>query len=114
MVDVGSKQYIENNADTEIDEMFPEKDTEDIVSYAFAILEQTKDMRSAINLLLGRIGRQLRLNKISVIESDEHFLSNIITYEWVAKKEFHDSICKYQVSEEELELWKRCSLTICA
>lgn len=106
IVDVGSKQYIENNADTEIDEMFPEKDTEDIVSYAFAILEQTKDMRSAINLLLGRIGRQLRLNKISVIESDENFLSNIITYEWVAKKEFHDSICKYQISEAELSLWK--------
>ena len=106
MVDIGSEQYMENNADTEIDEMFPEKDTEDIVAYAFAILEQTKDMRSAINLLLGRIGRQLRLNKISVIESDENFLSNIITYEWVAKKEFHDSICKYQISEEELALWK--------
>lgn len=106
MAGLGSEQYIENNADTEIDEMFPEKDTDDIVSYAFSILEQTKDMRSAINLLLGKIGRQLRLNKISVIESDENFLSNIITYEWIAKKEFHDSICKYMISQEELDLWK--------
>lgn len=84
------------------------KDNEDIVAFAFSILEQTKDMRSAINLLLGKIGRMLRLNKISVIETDANFLSNIITYEWIAKKEYHDSICKYNISQEELEQWRRC------
>lgn len=100
------EQYIESNGDTEIDEMFPEKDNEDIVSFALAILEQTKDLRSAIQLLFGKVGRKLHLNKISVIETDENFLSNIITYEWVARKEYHDSICKYQISQDELDLWK--------
>ncbi|MBQ3600021.1 MAG: diguanylate cyclase [Lachnospiraceae bacterium] len=97
--------YIENVADKEIDDIFPDKDNEDLVSFAFAILEQTKDMRSAINLLLGKVGRMLKLNKISIIESDPNFLSNIITYEWIAKKEFHDSICKYQIAQEERNLW---------
>lgn len=97
--------YIEGNVDTEIDEMSSENGDEDLVSFAFSILEQTKDMRSAINLLLGKVGRKLKLNKISIIESDANFLSNIITFEWVAKKEFHDSICKYEISQEERKMW---------
>lgn len=108
VLEMQGEPYIEGNVDTEIDEMFSEKDNEDIVSFAFSILEQTKDMRSAINLLLGKVGRKLKLNKISIIESDANFLSNIITYEWVAKKEFHDSICKYEVSSEERKLWMNC------
>lgn len=99
-------QLIAGKADSEIGEMFLEQDNEDLVAFAFSILEQTKDMRSAINLLLSKVGRQLQLNKISVIESDPNFLSNIITYEWIAKKEFHDSICKYNITQKELNYWK--------
>ena len=99
-------QHIVGKTDSEIGEMFLEQDNEDLVAFAFSILEQTKDMRSAINLLLSKVGRQLKLNKISVIESDANFLSNIITYEWIAKKEFHDSICKYNITQKELDYWK--------
>ncbi|MBD5088523.1 MAG: diguanylate cyclase [Clostridiales bacterium] len=108
VLEMQGEPYIEGNIDTEIDEMSSEKGNEDIVSFAFSILEQTKDMRSAINLLLGKVGRKLKLNKISIIESDANFLSNIITFEWVAKKEFHDSICKYEISQDERELWISC------
>ena len=100
--------YMENVEDLAVDEVYSEKDNKDIVAFAFSILEQTKDIRSAINLLLGKIGRQISLNKISIIETDANFLSNIVTYEWVAKREYHDSICKYNISEEELEHWKNC------
>lgn len=105
VLEMQGEPYIEGNADTEIDEMSSENGNEDIVSFAFSILEQTKDMRSAINLLLGKVGRKLKLNKISIIESDANFLSNIVTFEWVAKKEFHDSICKYEISQNERKLW---------
>lgn len=101
-------ELMEGNVATGIDDMFSEKDNEDIVAFAFSILEQTKDMRSAINLLLGKVGRKLKLNKISIIESDANFLSNIITYEWIAKKDFHDSICKYDISLEERNFWISC------
>lgn len=100
--------YMENVEDLAVDEVHSDKDNRDIVAFAFSILEQTKDIRSAINLLLGKIGRQISLNKISIIETDANFLSNIVTYEWVAKREYHDSICKYNISEEELEHWKSC------
>lgn len=105
VLEMQGEPYIEGNVDTEIDEMSSENGNEDIVSFAFSILEQTKDMKSAINLLLGKVGRKLKLNKISIIESDANFLSNIVTFEWVAKKEFHDSICKYEISQNERKLW---------
>lgn len=98
--------YLENSMQVHAEEVVSEKNNEDLVSFAFSILEQTKDIQSAINLLLGKIGRQFKLNKISIIETNLNFLSNIITYEWIAKKEFHDSICKYSISEEELEAWQ--------
>ena len=100
--------YMDNAGQPAEDDVHSKKDNEDIVAFAFSILEQTKDIRSAINLLLGKIGRQLSLNKISIIENDANFLCNIITYEWVAKKEYHDSICKYNISQEELERWQSC------
>lgn len=100
--------YMENVGQLAEDDVHSKKDNEDIVAFAFSILEQTKDIRSAINLLLGKIGRQLSLNKISIIENDTNFLCNIVTYEWVAKKEYHDSICKYTISQEELERWQSC------
>lgn len=100
--------YMDNVGQLAEDDVHSKKDNEDIVAFAFSILEQTKDIRSAINLLLGKIGRQLSLNKISIIENDGNFLCNIITYEWVAKKEYHDSICKYNISQEELEYWQSC------
>lgn len=98
--------YREKQQDAPLENVLSEKNNEDLISFAFSILEQSKDLRSAINLLLAKIGRQLKLNKISIIENDPNFLSNIITYEWVAKKEYHDSICKYTIEQKELEKWQ--------
>lgn len=98
--------YRENQQDDPLENVLSEKNNEDLISFAFSILEQSKDLRSAINLLLAKIGRQLKLNKISIIENDPNFLSNIITYEWVTKKEYHDSICKYTIEQRELEQWQ--------
>lgn len=107
VIEMQGTAYVNAN-EGPVEEVPTGKDNEDIVAFAFSILEKTKDMRSAINLLLGKVGRMLRLNKISIIETDANFLSNIITYEWIAKKEYHDSICKYNLSQEELEQWKSC------
>ena len=108
VLEMQASGYMDNMENLNREEVLTEKNNEDIVAFAFSILEQTKDMRSAINLLLGKIGRMLKLNKISIIESDANFLSNIITYEWVSNKEYHDSICKYSLTQEELERWKGC------
>lgn len=55
---------------------------EDIVSFAFGILEKTKDLRSAINVLLARISKKYELNRISIFETDTEFLKSVVTYSW--------------------------------
>lgn len=53
---------------------------DDIVSFAFEILEKTKDLKSAINVLLSRIGKRFDLKEIRVIEADLDYLSFQVTY----------------------------------
>lgn len=105
---VTEKGYFEKKAENYNNQKHSEQDNEDIVSFAFAILEKTKDLRSAINLLLSRIGRQLGLAKISVLETDPNFLCNIITYQWAADEKTYNSICKYEITQEEMEQWSKC------
>lgn len=59
----------------------------DIVSFAFDIMAKTKDVTSAINLLLGKVGRQFRSDCIIIFEKvpDQKILTN--TYQW-AKEGF--------------------------
>lgn len=99
------KGYFKSKAGNFENQNHPEQDNEDIVSFAFAILEKTKDLRSAINLLLSRVGRKFGLSKISVLETDPNFLCNIITYQWAAERKNYNSICKYEITQEEIESW---------
>ena len=55
---------------------------EDIISFAFSILEKTKDLRSAINVLLARISKKYSLSQISIFETDTEFLKSVVTYQW--------------------------------
>lgn len=99
------KRYFEKKTESYENQNRSEQDNEDIVSFAFAILEKTKDLRSAINLLLSRVGREFGLAKISVLETEPNFLCNIITYQWAADKKNYNSICKYEITKEEIENW---------
>lgn len=55
---------------------------DDIISFAFGILEKTKDLKSAIYILLARIGKRYELSEIRVIESDLDYLSFRTSYRW--------------------------------
>lgn len=56
---------------------------EDIISFAFEILEKTKDLKSAINVLLSRMAKRFNLKEIRVIEADLDYLSFHVTYRYV-------------------------------
>lgn len=56
---------------------------DDIISFAFEILEKTKDLKSAINVLLSRLGKRFQLKEIRVIEADLDYLSFQVTYRFV-------------------------------
>lgn len=72
------------NSDRKIDEIFDiyEESNEDIVSYTFKILERTKDIKSALNILLAQIGRKYNLTSITVFETERANLQELVTYQW--------------------------------
>lgn len=59
---------------------------DDIVSFAFAILEKTKDLRSAIYVLMSRLGKRYELAEVRVIEADLDYLSFRVNYRWGTKE----------------------------
>ena len=58
---------------------------DDIISFAFGILEKTKDLKSAIYILLARIGKRYDLFEIRVVEADLDYLSFRTSYRWCSK-----------------------------
>lgn len=64
---------------------------QDMISFAFALLEKTKDLPSGINLLLSRIGKQYNLDRVSVTEIDIDYLSIQYMYQW-SKKRIYSTI----------------------
>ena len=74
----------------------------DIVSFAFDILEKTKDIRSAINILISRIGKDFMLSRVVILEINFDLLSSTITYLWDRKTNpLRDNIVN-AVSKEEM------------
>lgn len=59
-----------------------EKSIDDIVSYSFSILEQSKDVRSGIKLLLTRIAKQYGLDMIATYKNDRMYMNNSTEFYW--------------------------------
>lgn len=63
---------------------------DDIISFAFGILEKTKDLKSAIYVLLARIGKKFDLYEVRVIETDIDYLSLRVNYRWVKRENYEE------------------------
>ena len=55
-----------------------------ISEFAFDVMESTKDVDSAINILLDRVGSYFHLNRIVIREPEKHYLNFSISYQWCA------------------------------
>jgi len=53
-----------------------------IIEFTFDLLEKTRDLKSAVKLLLTRIGKYFDFDRISIIEIDSDFLVYNISYQW--------------------------------
>ncbi len=60
--------------------------SDDIISYAFGILENSRDIEGGIKLLLARIGRQYGLDMTVIYETNAEYMSNNTRYNWTTKK----------------------------
>lgn len=61
---------------------------DDIISFAFGILERTKDLRSAIHVLLLRISKEFRLCDIRIIKADMLRELSAVEYQWSNSSNF--------------------------
>ena len=59
-------------------------DTE-ITDFAFDIMNKTKDVSSAINMLLSKVGRHFDLSRVSVLEALDEEKIYKYTYQWCSK-----------------------------
>lgn len=57
----------------------------DIISFAYALLEKSRDLKTAINLLLPRIARQFNFSRIVILEVNDANLYYKFTYHWCEK-----------------------------
>lgn len=57
----------------------------EITDFAFDIMNKTKDVSSAINLLLSKVGKHFNLSRVSVLEKIDEPYSLKYTYQWCAK-----------------------------
>lgn len=82
---------------------------DDIISFAFGILEKTKDLKSAIYVLLGRIGKRFDLAEVRVIESDLDYLSFRMSYRWCNRKDVPEipSVTHLDSNEIIKKIYKR-------
>jgi CheY-like chemotaxis protein/nitrogen-specific signal transduction histidine kinase len=71
-----------------------------MISFAFSLLEKTKDLPSGINLLLSRIGKQYKLDRVSVTEVDLDYLSMRYIYQWSVKSGFSNIGNTYFLTKE--------------
>lgn len=77
------------------------KQDDDMVSFAFHILEKTKDLRSAIHILLREIAAVFDFSHIFIVEAKTEFLANQISYSWKpAIRKFAEPVVFYLEQNE--------------
>ena len=59
---------------------------DDLVSFALDLLGKAKNLDDAVFLLLSRIGKKYRFDRVSIIEADKAFLSYRFTYQWARNR----------------------------
>lgn len=65
---------------------------QDLITYSFDLLEKTKDMQSAIRMLLYTVGNVMAMSYIRIYEVDYSYLTKSLLYQWNAKKADYDTV----------------------
>lgn len=60
--------------------------SEDLISFALNLLDKSKNLSDAIELLLARVGRTYDLDQIVIIEVDSEYLSTRVIYQWAKNR----------------------------
>lgn len=63
------------------------KTKRDLITFAFELLEKSKNLHSAIQMLLYTVGKNTNLKYIRMFELDDSYLTKSLLYQWADKEE---------------------------
>lgn len=98
---IGKRQYKSTEL-TAIESGYNEKE-ESLVAFAYALLEKAKDFKSAINILIARIGKIFALDRVTILETDFDFLCNTIIYQWTREEIIKEKRKVFYFSEQDFK-----------
>lgn len=75
----------------------------EITTFAFDIMASTKDISSAINMLLQQLGKYYCVNQVSIFETDEYEKTPRLTYLWRAKNDKKNIYKQYTLKNYDQE-----------
>lgn len=95
---LGSKEYKNYQGISQI----YQKENRDLLSFGFEILEKSRYLSSAINMLLYAVGKTNKLRFIHIYEMDCNYLSRYLEYQWFEKEadKSVNKIGKYDSAKE--------------
>lgn len=76
----------------------------DLVSFALDLLGKSKNLDDAVFLLLSRIGKIFRLDRVSIIEADRAYLSYRFSYQWARNRVYLQLGQDFYVSDEDFDI----------
>ena len=77
---------------------------DDLVSFALDLLGKSRNLEDAVNLLLSRIGKTFRFDRVSIIEASPAFLSYRFSYQWARRREDLQMGRDFYASEEDFTI----------
>lgn len=76
---------------------------ENLISLAYALFEKAKDFKSAMNILLERIGKVFSLDRVTIFETDFDYLCSNIVYQWAKNELEKDKKKVFYFSEKDFK-----------
>lgn len=79
------------------------QDDQDLVSFALDLLGKSKNLNDAVQLLLARVGKVCRFDRVSIIENNRAYLSYRFSYQWARNQTYLQLNQDFYVSEQDFD-----------
>ncbi len=76
----------------------------DLVSFALDLLGKGKNLDDAVNLLLARVGKTCRFDRVSIIEANRAYLTYRFSYQWARSRANLQLGQDFYVSDEDFDI----------
>lgn len=75
--------------------------SKDTLLFVRKLLEKSKSLKTAVYILMARIGREYGLRRIAIMEIDSDFLSNHVVFQWKRQEDMGELPERLPISEQD-------------